>query len=367
MMLFRTSLLAVSLALTAACTTAGTGVPASPTPAEGTTPAQPAEGWTVRTREHIDLWLHAYALLQQDTARVPFFRRGYRDRLLAERRNRNVTTALDVNRDRLIARLNANPALVNGQFLPFYFATLADLQRVVQLTIQVQGDPRAVNDQQLAQYVAIVNASFPTALDRDWLRTFMESVNDEYRVFYRDYWASQQASRAGVLAEVNRLWDRYRPAFSRYLANTQQTRGEMLLSLPLNGEGRTTQVGNRYYMVGVNFPETVAAAPEALYTFAHEVALATTTTVVNDNVTPAEQRSGVAATHVSHAAVRGGQILLERIAPELSQGYMRYYLAGIGQAAPSGDPRAAFERAFPLPEAILGGIRSQMQVVLGGI
>lgn len=367
MMHLRTTLLALSLVITTACTTAGTGAPGTPAPSGTTPPAQPTEAWTVRTREHVDLWLHAYALLQADTARVPFFRRGYRDRMLAERRNRNVTTALDVNRDRLIARLTANPALVNGQFLPFYFATLADLQRVVQLTIQLQGDPRGAGDQQLAQYVALVSASFPTAADRDWLRTFMESVNDEHRVFYREYWASQQANRAGVLAEVNRLWDRHRPAFSRYLLNTQQDRGEMLLSLPLNGEGRTSEVGNNYYLVGVNFPETTAAAPEALYTFAHEVALATTTTVVNDNVTPTEQRTGVAATHVSHAAVRGGQILLERVAPELSQGYMRYYLESIGQRPPAGDPKAAFERAFPLPEQILAGIRSQLQVVLGGI
>jgi hypothetical protein len=35
----------------------------------------------VKTREHIDLWLHGYALVQDDTAQVPFFERGYRDRL----------------------------------------------------------------------------------------------------------------------------------------------------------------------------------------------------------------------------------------------------------------------------------------------
>lgn len=361
----RTTLLAASLALATACATAGTGSPESPAPAG--TPPQPAEGWNVRTREHVDLWLHSYALLQADTARVPFFRRGYRDRLLTERRNRGITTALDVNRERLVTRLAANPALVNGQFLPMYFASLADLQRVVDLTIQAQGDPRRVNDPQLAQYVNIVSSSFPTAADRDWLRTFMQSVTDEHRVFYRDYWASQQAGRAGALAAVNSLWSRYEPAFRRYLANTQQTRGEVLLSLPLNGEGRTTQVGANYQLVAVNFPETAAAAAEALYTFAHETMLATSTTAVTDHTTPAEQRSGAGAAYTSNAAVRGGRLLLDRVAPDLSAGYMRYYLVSVGQSAPSGDPAAAFERAFPLPATILNAITAQLDVVLGGI
>lgn len=36
--------------------------------------------WPVKTREHVDLWLHGFALLTDDTAAVPLFDRGYRDR-----------------------------------------------------------------------------------------------------------------------------------------------------------------------------------------------------------------------------------------------------------------------------------------------
>ena len=364
----RTILLAASLPILAACATAGTGDPVTPAPTTGTPGGTPsAAPWSVRTREHVDLWLHGYAMLQQDTARVPFFRRGYRDRMLTERRNRNVTSALDVQRGRLESRLASTPALVNGQFLPLYFATLDDLRRAIQLTLQAQGDPRATGDAQLAQSVAIVSASFPSAADRDWLRTFTDALMDEHRVFYRDWWAQQQAARGGARSAVEALWDRHGAAFRRYLSNTQQDRGEMLLSLPLNGEGRTTSVGNGYYVVAVNFPETASAAPEALYTFAHEIALATTGTAVRDHVTPAEQRSGVGATYESNAAVRGGQLLLARIAPELEQGYMRYYLASMGRTPPGGDPRSAFEAAFPLPAAIDTAIRGQLDVVLGGI
>jgi hypothetical protein len=86
-----------ALAASLACATVGTQTPAG-TPAEQPSPGPPATaGWSVRTRQHVDLWLHGYGLLQRDTARVPFFRRGYRDRMLAERRRLGITTALDEN------------------------------------------------------------------------------------------------------------------------------------------------------------------------------------------------------------------------------------------------------------------------------
>lgn len=363
----RRILAAASLALLSACAGTGAGTPETPGPVAGAPAAQPAEPWTIRTREHVDLWLHGYAMLQQDTARVPFFRRGYRDRMLAERRNRNVTTALDVNRERLAARLAANPALVNGQFLAMYFATLDDMRRIVELTLRVQGDPRGAPDQQVAQYVALVNASFPTVADREWLQMFMQSLTDEHRLFYREFWAVEQSRRADALAAVNAAWGTHRPAFRRYLQNTQQDRGEMVLSLPLNGEGRTTQVANGYQLVGVNFPETAAAAPEALYTFAHEIVLNAASTAVTDNITPAEQRSGLGASITSNAAVRAGLLLIEKVAPDLRAGYMRYYLGSIGARVPAGDPRTAFETSFAVPAPILAAIRSQLDTVMGGI
>lgn len=366
--MFRRIALIAGFASLSACATTGTGGGGgTPAPAPGSPAAQPAQAWSVNVREHVDLWLHGYAMLQQDTARVPFFRRGYRDQLLAERRSRNVTTALDVDRERLAARLAANPALVNGQFLAMYFASFEDMQRVVELAIRVQGDPRGAPDQQMAQYVQLVNANFPTAADRDWLRTFMQALTDERRLFYRDYWAAEQSRRAPARAAVSDAWDRYQPGFRRFLQNTQQDRGELLLSLPLNGEGRTAQVANGFQMVAVNFPATAAAAPEALYTFAHEAMLRIASTAVDDNITPAEQRSGVGSAHTSNAAVRGGLLLIERVAPDLAAGYQRYYLASIGAPVPSGNPQSAFRAAFPLPAVILSGISSQLEVVMGGI
>jgi hypothetical protein len=368
--LARRRLVLAALVAPIACTTVGTQTPPETTGEATTAGPPPTAGWAVRTRQHVDLWLHGYALLQRDTARIPFFRRGYRDRMLSERRQVGVTTALDGNVQRLTERLATNPSLVNGQFVPLYFDSFEDIQRAVDLFIRVEGQPRAAGSEEGAFYVALLAASFPNPADREWLRLFTQSLADENSRFYRQHWTAAQRARAPALAAVERLWrDTYGRRFERFLANTQQTRGEILLSMPLDGEGRTVSAGpGRPGTIAVQYPEDAAAAVEAFYVFAHEAVIPVVTTAVNDNVTPAERRSGVGDRYASHGAVRGGALLIERVAPELAEGYMRYYLrAGGASAAAAGNPRAAFVAAFPLPELIVNAVTRQLEVVLGGI
>lgn len=369
--LVRRGTLMAALVAPLACATVGTQTPAETPSTEPQRAGPPATaGWAIRTRQHVDLWLHGYALLQRDTARIPFFRRGYRDRMLAERRQLGVTTAIDLNAERLTARLATNPALVNGQFVPLYFGSFDEIRRAVDLFIRVEGVPRAAGSQEGAFYVALLAASFPSPADREWLRVFTQSLTEENDRFYRQYWTAAQRTQAPALAAVEGLWrDTYGRKFERFLTNTQQTHGEILLSLPLNGEGRTiAATTGRPGLIAVQFPDDAATAVEALYVFAHEAVIPVINTAIADNVTPAEQRSGVADRYASHGAARGGALLLERIAPELVPGYMRYYLraAGVSVAA-TADPRPAFIAAFPLPELIISAATRQLEVVLGGI
>src|SRR5690348_12936158 len=141
--------------------------------------------WPTSTREHVDLWLHAYAMLTGDTARVPFFRRAYRQHMRAIRTQRNAVTLLDANADKLSARFVANPSLVNGQFLPFYFSSFEQIQQVTDLFIRADGDARATNDPTTRQLFGVLNGAFPSAADRDWLRLFVQSLGDENNRFYQ--------------------------------------------------------------------------------------------------------------------------------------------------------------------------------------
>ncbi len=351
----------LGLAVAVSCSTATSGGEAVANP-----PGQAqARVWPVLTRLHVDLWLHGYAMLLRDTTTIPVFRRGYRDRIQGAKNQRSITTLLDANRERLQQRLVVSAALFNGQFAPMYFASFDQMQQVIRLFLQAEGNPGATNDATLRQFFAMLASSYASAADRDWLRIFTESLEDERRRFYQEYWQTETNGRLGYVRAVDSLWQgNYRPKLQRFLSNTQQENGELILALTLGGEGRTVNFGARQNAVVSTLPNQEPA--EALYVFAHEVVSGIVSTAVNDNTTPTEQRAGLSARYVTAGTVRGGAMLLQRVAPELVAGYTRYYLMQAGQPT-SGDAAARLAATFPLPQSMRDAIDRQLDVVLGGI
>ena len=334
---------------------AATGVAAPPT-------------WRVTTLEHVDLWLfRSFAMLTSDTGHVPFFARGYKQKIIDAKRAKSIVTQLDANRQTLSARFVTNPGLANAQFLAMYFPSMQEIANATDLFIRSGGNPRAARDPEMAQEIAILAANFPQPADRTWLKTFVTSLQDEDKRFYHDYWAKEQTARGAAFAAVNEAWATYYPKLSRFLNNTQQAGGQLLLSLPLGGEGRTVNDGKQSNIIAVLYPTTVEQAPDALFVFAHEAVASLVNEAITDNTTPAQQRSGAAIEFAGNGAVRGGAVLLKHVAPDLLPDYMRFYLRTLGRPVPSGDPTAAFTAAFPIPDAILAAATQQIELVLGGI
>ena len=324
--------------------------------------------WPTRMREHVDLWLHSFALLTPDSTLVPYFRRGYGERVASVRRQRSVTTQLDANRGTLVARFGPNPSLAtSGQFLPLYFESWEQMRVEIERFVRAGGNPGSATDPGARSYMALLAGMFPTIADRDWLRLFATSVDDESRRFYHDYWAAETRARVPVSGRVDTLWQRqWRPALTRFLNNTQQQSGELYLSLPLGGEGRTIHFGKQQNAVAVPFPEERDQADVVLYVFAHEIAGAVANAAIEDNTTPADRRSGTTSRYEQSAAVRAGALLLERTIPAVVPGYMRYYLQQAGRT-PSTDPRTMFAQVFTVPEPVRDAITRQLEVILGGI
>jgi hypothetical protein len=351
----------LSLVLTVNCASAVS------TGGGGTTPPQAtsAKPWPVLTRKHVDLWLHGYAMLLRDTATVPVFRRGYRARIDAQKAQQGVKTMLDVNRQTLQERLAISASLVNGQFVPLYFASWEQMQQVIGLFLQADGNPRATNDQTLAQFFLVLAQSFPAAADREWLRLFTQCVEDERRQFYEAFWTSESNSRIAMVRGADSLWQNdYRLKLQRFLTNTQQETGDFILAQTLGGEGRTVNFSRRQNAVAATWPDRDPR--EALYVFAHEVVSGIVNTAVNDNTTPNEQRAGTAGRYVTIGTVRAGAMLLQKAASDLLPGYTRYYLSQAGLST-TGDIDARLVAAFPLPDTIRQAIERQLDVVLGGI
>jgi hypothetical protein len=361
--------------LLAACASAGGAPPTADgasTPGTATSPATVSASaeWPVSAREHVDLWLHGFAMLQEDTTLVPFFERGYRERMLEVKRRANASTQLDVNRDQLRARFDANRLLTSAQFLALEFSAWEAMEQAIDIFLRADGNPQRAGDRQSQIIIATFAQYFPTAADRDWLRLFTEALRDERDRYFRSWWAQRQRELEPVLARVDSLWSAtYHPKLRRYLGNTRSPEGSFYLSLPLHAEGRTvTGTTRAQNIIAVGFPDTPDAAAEAIYVFAHEAIGRVVSAAVSDNVTPAEQRAGIADRYTGHGLVRGGAILLERVTPELAEGYRAYYLraaTAAGATPPAGAD--AFERTFPLPPHIVEAIVRQLDVVLGGI
>ncbi|MEP6991716.1 MAG: hypothetical protein ABJA80_12370 [bacterium] len=324
--------------------------------------------WPVRTREHLDLWLHSYALISTDTTLVPYFRRGYREAITSVRRQKGVTSLIDTNRDRLRARIAIQPSLATSpQFLPLYFSSWDQMRQVIDLFVRSEGNRGAATDQATSMYLAILGSTFTSAPDREWLRLFAESVDDESRRFYHDYWTTESRTHAAVQSHVDSLWQlQWRPAVQRFLNNTQQPNGQVFLSMPLGGEGRTVQLDRGNNAVAVPMPMSMGESESVLYVMAHEVAGALANAALADNSSPADKRAGLTNRYEQAAAVRAGALLLEKTIPTAVPGYMRFYLQAAGRTAPN-DPRAAFVAAFVIPDAVRDAISRQLDVVLGGI
>lgn len=358
-----------ALALTlVSCATAPGGAPSGePVATTGTSATAAGVSWPVKSREHVDLWLHGFAMLEADTARVPLFRRGYREELTVARNRDRITTALDSNRTRLQARFAQNRTLSGVQFAALYFGSWDEMRTAIDVFLRAEGNPRASNDPQTQRIIGFFAQQLPSPADREWLRVFVSSLVDEGRKFHHAWWVAQTRERAAALSRLDSLWQRtYRAKFQPFLNNSGQAAGDMLLSLAIGGEGRTVAASKSQNVVTVSYPATVSTAQEAIYVFAHETMGSIAATAINDHVTPAERREGVADRSQSSAAVRGGLMLLQRIAPELATGYARFYLREIGRPA-TNDPIAALAAEFPLRDAIRDAIGGQLDIVLRGI
>lgn len=324
--------------------------------------------WPVKTREHVDLWLHAFALLVDDTATVPLFARGYRDELTVAKNSRNIYTGLDSSRASLAATLKAKPELEGAQFVALYFGSWEEMRQAFDYFLKADGDPNKAGNREVQGIVAFLASQFPKADGREFARRLLAGVESERDKFYHAWWIEQQRARTPGLAAVDSLWQRtWRPQLQRYLNHTQQASGDLILSLTLGGEGRSVPAGKSASQYAVAWPRTADSAEVALFTFVHEAAGVISNVAVNDNLTPAQMREGAGTRLSSAGLVRGGALLMARIDAAAAERYARYYLTQMGRTVPATGALAVLEAAFPMPEVMVTSMRRQIEIAFAGI
>ncbi len=331
-------------------------------------PPPPGPQWPVKTREHVDLWLHGFALLTVDTTVVPLFARGYAERMTILKNSRGVYTAFDSARDELAAIGAQRDLLLNAQFVALYFGTWEEMVQAFDYYFKAEGNPARVNNREVATIVAFLASNFPRTEDRAWVKRFLEALTDERDKFYKQYWLDEFRARSAALATTDSLWQRtWRPAMQRYLNFTQQASGDLILSMVLGGEGRSVPAGKSANQYAVIFPASADSAEAMLFSFAHEASGAIARVAVDDNLTPAQQRSGVGATYQNAGIVRGGALLVERLIPGAGERYARWYLTQMGKQVPEGGAMAMLAAAFPMPAEMIEALLRQIELSFAGI
>jgi hypothetical protein len=334
--------------------------------------------WPVKTRYVVDLWLHGLAMLSTDTSRTPPFRRDYRDAMIVAKNSRNILTQLDQNAEMLQHGLRVNPRLMDGARLALREGSWEEMGNDIAAFLTSGADsasgkkrpsvlttwkraPRT--SQETSEMMAALGAIYRTDADREWLKTFALSLTDEHSKFYEQYWREQQrALRPALAAADSQISQRYLKQFRSYLRGVQLQTGEVLLSLPLGGEGRSILEGQ--HSIAIGFPASPDSSLDAVYELAHEIVSPVAEQAVRERIAPAEFRSGIGAQLESPAKVRGGAMLLQRAVPELVAGYERHYLAEARITSGGADLDSVFVRAFPLRQSIIDGMDQRLDEVL---
>jgi hypothetical protein len=355
---------------TAVALLAATGVVCLGAQTRGTAPPQrPSGPWPIKTREHVDLWLHGYALASVDTAPVPLFRRGYRDSLIVVRNVAQQASRLDTALAGLARTLATTPRLLNGQFYPLHFTNYATLRISIQLLTRAKGDPRAVGDRDLAQLAALAANYFATPPEREFAEELSVSLESESLRFHHQNWLETQRTRAAVLARADSLWRAdWFAKLAPFLRGTQQRTGEIIVSPVVEGEGRTISVdpATGVSMV-VTLPPSLDRTSEVLYGIVHEAVGTLAAAAVTENITPRQRAQGLADRLQTPAAIRAGLLLLQRAIPAEAEGYARFYLRVIGRPVPPAGAIAALEAITALPPEMIDTIKAQLDLLLSGL
>ncbi len=293
-----------------------------------------------------DLWYHGMAAINGTSyGPLPLYDAGYPGDVRETKRRRALVTPLDSSVAALRAAFSSDSAFDVLHFVPAYFvgedpvAVLASLRSA--FTGHGATSGRAPPSG-LDARAAVVARSFASSRQRQTVVVLLDALAAEWRAFVRDDRVERGPSPRALEA-LRRDWDvRFAAPLGEYLADAGHARGVIVVSPAVGAEGRIVapRGGRVVVIVGAHRDAGVTGAP--LLAAVRELAFP-----LLDRVPPLAESAGgdrlAAERRREIAAVRGGAMLLESVAPALVPSYERLYLAVAG-----GRPTRDFARAFPL-------------------
>jgi hypothetical protein len=326
--------------------------------------------WSVAADPSMDLWFHGMALIGvQGPGGAPLYDVGYGAEMRGEKERRGIAaTPLDQAVPTLRAAVASESELELLHFLPLYFPGVSRsglLQAVEAISTAGSGVP-AVADPR-AEFGATAIASIIRDPDqREVLGVFAEALEEEWNLFYGNYWRDRQVRVEGAMTEAGRTFNEsVLPAAAPFLRGFGLQAGRLMPSPPVGLEGRIlagdpSNPWDNQVVVGLE------GATEDVSGLVTEITARFLKEACYPAVREAMSASGLAGSDPvadarisSDAATRCGGMVLDRFVPSMSQEYSNWVLDARGG---TNSPSTDLQEAFPLPPALE---RALLQVIQG--
>lgn len=318
--------------------------------------------WSVRLKPQIDLWYHGLAIVGVDREDLlSRYDRDYAGKIARAKQNRGIgATRLDSMAGYFRSQFGSKSEFRLLDQLPLFFGDATPEQMLTALA--AVADRQAYRRDKVSPEASTGAAVAAQAFDRSSLRRvlsrYVEAMEQEWQVFYRDYWIETVAADATRRSELNRFWaTTVEPRLDGFLAGRGLDGGTIVVSSAVGPEGRLyvgdLRSGEDNQVVVWSPPESGPRDPA--YRVVKEICYSVVAPAVEDFIEPKVETISLRMA----AAVRCGAMVLDRYAPILSAGYRRAMMMGVGADTATATV-SRFEERFALDEEILAAMRNEI-------
>ena len=320
--------------------------------------------WRVLPLPHVDLWYHGLAIVGfEGSGPDPLYDPSYRARVREVKGSLGVyPSALDRGSPDFAAAFQADSAFELLHFVPLYFAS-AGPDRMLSALARVAETGNATANDPVAQFGAsIVAQLLPQERQRDVLLEFTRALSEEWTAWFEDAWTRSVLDRRVDLAALQSVWDqRFAGPLRPYLERHQLDQGALIVSPQVGLEGRVfsgSPADRTDNLVVVHLPPPGDQLEATLHYAVRELCFPSARLAM-EAAEPMPMDRLAASARSTRAAVRCGDLLLERVAPDEAAAYRRSFVPATAAASDEAT-REAFYVAYPLNAGLEASLRAEI-------
>ena len=327
----------------------------------------PPTRWQVETKPQVDLWYHVLAVAAADEpGPLGLYSAEYATVVREAKQELGIyptkldSVAADLRRDVINADTDVASVF---HFLPLYFQNASPERMLEGLMTVARGraDRMGFGGGDIQFGMLQASRAILGGRERRILRDLVEIAENEWEVFYRDYWEQMIEEQQPRYEAVQTVWDTlFAPQLAPYLERRRLTGGIIIPSPPVGPEGRIVEFDTYIptdQIVSVQVRLSSAGPDATIFAFLKELCflLVDDTELLIDPNATYNVREDIRR----RAAVRCGALILQFYAPTLVASYRRTFLDAVG--ADESYSVAAFERVYDLEPGLYDRLREQIR------